>query len=82
MTIRQIKKLINAWRIVKQAAEDYEILGNSVNDLDERVFELESMMTRVQVEYKNEYEIDEDRVPSRTPIQLTIYEYIDDELPF
>lgn len=80
--IRQIKKLINAWRIVKQAAEDYEILGNSVNDLDERVFELESMITRVQVEYKNEYEIDEDRVPSRTPIQLTIYEYIDDELPF
>lgn len=80
--IRQIKKLINAWRIVKQAAEDYEILGNSVNDLDERVFELESMITRVQVENKNEYEIDEDRVPSRTPIQLTIYEYIDDELPF
>ena len=37
------------------------------------------MITRVQVEYKNEYE--EDNELSHTPIQLTIYEYID-ELPF
>lgn len=71
---------MNEWRIVKQAAEDYETLGDSVNDLDERVFELEAMITRVQVEFKDEYE--EDSESSYTPIQLTIYEYMDDELPF
>ncbi len=76
--IRQIKKLMNEWRIIKQAAEDYEMLGDHVDDLDARVFEIESMITRVQVEYENE----EDSEPSHTPIQLTIYEYIDDELPF
>lgn len=80
--VRQIKKLMNEWRIFKQAAEGYETLDDCVNDLDTRVFELESMITRVQVEYKNEYEIEEDSVPSHSPIQLTIYEYIDDELPF
>lgn len=78
--IGQIKKLMNEWRNVKQAAEGYETLGDYVDDLDTRVFELESMITRVQIEYKNEYE--EDSEPSHTPIQLTIYEYIDDELPF
>ena len=77
--IGPIKKLMNEWKIIKQAAEGYETLSDSVDDLDTRVFELESMITRVQVEYKNEYE--EDNELSHTPIQLTIYEYID-ELPF
>lgn len=79
--IRQIKKLINQWRNIKQAAEGYETLGDRVNELDTRVYELESMITRIQVEYRNDYDIEEDGEPSHTPIQLTIYEYID-ELPF
>lgn len=75
--IGAIKKLMNEWRIFKHVAENYETLDDSINNLDSRVFELESMITRVQVEYKNE----EDKELSHAPIQLTIYEYID-ELPF
>lgn len=78
--IRQIKKLVIEWRINKQAAEGYETIGNRVNELDTRVYVLESMITRIQVEYRNDYEIEEDSEPLHTPIQLAIYEYIDELL--
>lgn len=44
------------------------------------MYVLESMITRIQVEYRNDYEIEEDSEPLHTPIQLAIYEYIDELL--
>ena len=46
------------------------------------MFELESRIFRVQIDYKNGYENEEDDELSHMSVQLPVYAYTDNELPF
>ena len=46
------------------------------------MFEWETRISRVQVDYKNGYENEEDDELSHMSVQLPVYSYTDNELPF
>ncbi len=46
------------------------------------MFEWETRIFRVQIDYKNGYENEEDDELSHMSVQLPVYAYTDNELPF